>query len=112
MLLKRVYIFLFHCVCTLVLVRVHKEVGLAGEGGGDPLSRRRKVLGAVGAGGQGVEGVVADPPHGALVRGQLRRAVLTIPTHKQDACQPTEQRLPGTDTGTVTAVTWSDRIKP
>lgn len=62
------------CVCTcstFILEEIAAVRRLAGERRGDKLGQHGKVGGAVGTRRQGVEGVVASPPHGALVWDQV-----------------------------------------
>lgn len=60
------------CVCpTFILEEVAAVRRLADERRGHKLGQHGEVGGAVGARRQGVEGVVAGPPGGALIRGQL-----------------------------------------
>lgn len=55
------------CACTFILEEIAAVRRLARERRGHKLSQHGEIGGAVGTGCQGVEGVVAGPPHGALV---------------------------------------------
>lgn len=71
---------------SLCLTFVLEEVAGGGrfvcERSGDKLGQHGEVCGAVGTSGQRVEGVVASPPHGALIGHQVRRSLL-ISGHRQ-----------------------------
>lgn len=79
--MKNTHVFAHAHVCvitcrTFILEEVAAVRRLACERCGHKLGQHGEVGGAVGTGCQGVEGVVASPPHGALVRHQVRRRLL------------------------------------
>lgn len=65
------------CACSTFILEEVAAVGRLASGWcGRKPGQHGKVGGAVGAGGQGVEGVVAGPPCGALIWGQVWGCVL------------------------------------
>lgn len=67
----------YACACSTFILEEVAAVGcLAGGWCGCKPGQHGEVGGAVGAGGQGVEGVVVGPPRGALIWGQVWGCVL------------------------------------